>query len=227
MAYGTGKQCTAKSKRTGKRCKANCITGKDVCYHHGGKSLGGYASPSLKEGLYSRYLPVVLSAQYENLLTLGQDLFRIDNETAVVTALIQQQLDKIESGESEAAWQKLSDMYEKLSTLAQKSNKTDGDIQTFNALFVKMGDVINSGSMSFASRNEAISLVEQKRKMVADERKDWANKHQAMTFDRVMLIMTAMVASFKKSLEKHILDDNDRRAVLVDSQKFLDRVISE
>ena len=35
MTKGRGKRCTAKSKRTGKRCKANAMAGFDVCYYHG------------------------------------------------------------------------------------------------------------------------------------------------------------------------------------------------
>ena len=34
------RQCSAKSKRTGKRCRANSMSGKRVCYHHGGMSPG-------------------------------------------------------------------------------------------------------------------------------------------------------------------------------------------
>jgi len=225
MAYGNGKQCKAKSKRTGERCKANCVTGRDVCYHHGGKSLGGLASPRITHGLYSKFLPAKLSSQYENLLTLGQDLFRIDDETAALTTLIQEQLSKIEAGESGAAWGKLQSLYNEMEVLGQKPNKSAADIQQFNALFLELGEVTNYGSMIYAARNEAVGLMEQKRKLVADERKDWAAKHQAMSFDRVMLLLTCVVQGFKVALEKHISDDDARKAVLIDTQGALNKVV--
>ncbi|MHB9052873.1 MAG: hypothetical protein ACYC5F_02630 [Thermoleophilia bacterium] len=49
-------QCKAKSKRTGKRCQARAVTGKDVCYHHGGKT-------PVKHGLYSKF-PEAVAAEH-------------------------------------------------------------------------------------------------------------------------------------------------------------------
>ncbi len=45
-------QCKAKSKRTGERCKARAMRGKQVCYHHGGMSTGR----PVTHGRYSRSL---------------------------------------------------------------------------------------------------------------------------------------------------------------------------
>lgn len=220
-------RCQSWNYNEGRQCKAPAVKSKKRCKAHGGLTPGGLASPHTKTGLYSAYLPIKLSTQYENLLTMGQDLFKIDDETAALTTLIQEQLTKIEIGESGAAWGKIQSLYDEMAILGQKLDKSPVDVQRFNALFLELGKVINDGSMAYTARNEAVGLMEQKRKLVADERKDWAAKHQAMSFDRVMLILTAMAASFKQSLEKHILDDKNRRSILTDTQKFLDRVISE
>lgn len=227
MAYGNGKQCKAKSKRTQARCKANCVRGMDVCYHHGGKSPRGLASPRIKTGIYSKYLPVNMLSQYESLLSLGDDLFGIGDETSLVVALIQERLKKVKSGESTVAWQRTKGLYQQLAVLGQKQNKSPDDIQKFNLLFVELGEVVISGSMANEAQNEVVSLIEEKRRLVADERRAWAEKHRAMSFDRVLLILTAMVATFKRSLEKHISDDRDRRFVLSDTQKFLDQVLQK
>lgn len=221
-------RCQSWNPNQGRQCNSSPMKGGGVrCESHGGKSLSGIASPTYKNGLYSKYLPVKLSSNYQELLDLGQDLFRIDNETSVITALIQQQLERIESGESGAAWNKLSDIYGKAVILAQKPNKSPEDIQMFNTLFVEIGKIINDGAMSFAARDEAVDLVERKRKLVSDERKDMAAKHQAMSFDRVMLILTAFAHSFKQSLEQHLDDDKNRRLILNDTQNFLNKVLAE
>lgn len=221
-------RCKAKSKRSGEQCKRYATPGHTVCHMHGSKTPGGLASPNLtRGGIYSKYLPVNLLSRYEGLLTLGQDLFKIDDETAVVTILLQQQLGKIEAGESGIAWQRIKELYAELTVLGQKQNKSPEDIQKFNRLFVELGDVISGGSMSYGARNEAVDLVERKRKLVADQRRDWAAKHQAMSFDRVLLLLTAMAASVTQSLEKHISSDKDRTAVLMDTQTFLNRVLGE
>ncbi len=220
-------RCQSWNPNQGRQCNSSPVKGSIRCDSHGGKSLSGIASPTYKTGIYSKHLPAKLSGNYQNLLTLGQDLFKIDDETAAMTTLIQQQLERMESGESGATWGKLQDLYDEMEILGQKQDKSSEDIQRFNTLFVELGKIVNSGSMVFAARNEAVGLMEQKRKLVSDERKNWAAKHQAMSFDRVMLILTAMAACFKQSLEKHIDDAKSQRAVLSDAQEFLSRVISE
>lgn len=220
-------RCQSWNPNYGRQCNSSPMKDSGIrCESHGGKTPKGLASPNLtRGGIYSKYLPVNLLSQYEGLLSLGQDLFKIDDETAVVTVLLQKQLGKIESGESGIAWQQIKELYQELTVLGQKQNKSPEDIQKFNRLFVELGDVISGGSMSYGARNETVDLVERKRKLVADQRKDWAAKYQAMSFDRVLLLLTAMAASIKRSLEKHIVDDKDRRSVLSDTQEFLDRVL--
>lgn len=225
--WGGKSRCQAWSPNKGRQCAALCVRQKTKCQAHGGMTPNGLASPHIKHGLYSAYLPAKLSSNYQDLLTLGQDLFKIDDETAALTTLIQQQLERLETGESGAAWGKLQALYEEMAILGQKPDKSAADVQRFNALFVELGKIIGHGSMAFSARSEAVGLMEQKRKMVSDERKDWAAKHQAMSFDRVMLILTAFAHSFKESLDRHVDNDKDRRMILSDTQAFLDKVISK
>lgn len=49
-----GRRCVAWSRQAGRRCKNAAMHGKDVCKFHGGKSYSGLASPSLKDGWYSK-----------------------------------------------------------------------------------------------------------------------------------------------------------------------------
>lgn len=199
----------------------------DVCYHHGGKSPRGLASPRIKTGIYSKYLPVNMLSQYEALLTLGDGLFKLDDETSLIVVLLREQLEKIESGESAVAWERIQELYADLTQLGQKTNKSPDDIQKFNTLFTELGGVINGGAMAYGARKEATTLIERKRRLVLDQRKYWAEKHQSMTFDRVLLLLTAMAASVTQSLEKHISSTTDRTAVLTDTQTFLNRVLGE
>lgn len=53
-------QCTARSKRTGERCKAQAMKGKDKCRMHGG-------STPVKHGLYSKYTKGILADRIEEL----------------------------------------------------------------------------------------------------------------------------------------------------------------
>jgi hypothetical protein len=55
------RQCSAQSKRTGCRCRAPAMTGKNVCRFHGGKSVG---RPGPANGMY-RHGRYTLEAQAE------------------------------------------------------------------------------------------------------------------------------------------------------------------
>ncbi len=53
------KQCKAKSKRTGKRCKAYVVKGMEVCYYHGGKvgstkARNARRKAALRHGFYTK-----------------------------------------------------------------------------------------------------------------------------------------------------------------------------
>ena len=67
MAY---KQCKAKCKQSGKRCKNSVTPGKEVCYKHGGYSPGGKKGnkQAVKHGFYSDALTTEERGHYERLL---------------------------------------------------------------------------------------------------------------------------------------------------------------
>jgi len=69
-------KCKARSKRTGERCKAQAVTGKDVCFHHGG------ATP-VKHGLYSKY-PEAIAARH---LEAARNADRLDILRSTITLL--------------------------------------------------------------------------------------------------------------------------------------------
>lgn len=79
------RQCTAKSRRTGERCRRPAMVGSNVCYHHGGKTPRGLAHPSTKTGRYSKYLPARLAERYESALN-DPDLISLRDEIALTDA---------------------------------------------------------------------------------------------------------------------------------------------
>lgn len=78
-------QCTAKSKRTGERCKAPAVRGKDKCRMHGG------ATP-VKTGLYSKYTKTFLADRIEELKN-DPALTDLREHIAFMTALLMDRLE--------------------------------------------------------------------------------------------------------------------------------------
>lgn len=100
-------QCTAKSKQSGQRCKRYAVPGKTVCVMHGGKSPGGLASPNLKTGRHSKYLPKNLLGKYKEALA-DNDLLQLRDEVALIDARLAEVLGKIEAGaDSNQTWEDL------------------------------------------------------------------------------------------------------------------------
>lgn len=73
-------QCEAKSKRTGQRCRAQAITGKTVCRHHGGKT-------PIKHGLYSKF-PQAVAAQHLDAALKVQRLDILDKTISLLAAIL-------------------------------------------------------------------------------------------------------------------------------------------
>src|SRR5437660_436634 len=75
-------RCGAKLKRRDGYCPRPPVRGMARCYHHGGASLVGVASPSFKHGRRSRVLPVGVRESYQRLLQLGPDLLSLEEDLA-------------------------------------------------------------------------------------------------------------------------------------------------
>ena len=93
-----GRQCKARSKRTGERCKRAAVPGKRVCYYHGGASTGprtpeGRERCSLAAMVHGAYVEKVLDEReqrlYDGFLAKMRedfDLNRSSDEVAVLMA---------------------------------------------------------------------------------------------------------------------------------------------
>lgn len=88
-------QCTAKSKRSGERCKKDAMHGGNVCHIHGGKSPKGAASPTFKHGKRSKYLPQRVANIYDEMQSDDEYMDLRDN-LRLREALIREKLKMID-----------------------------------------------------------------------------------------------------------------------------------
>lgn len=80
-------QCTAKSKRSGERCRNHALKGKDVCRMHQGRPV--------THGLYSKYKGQVLGDRIRELLD-DTELTNMRPQIATLIALAEDLRDRIE-----------------------------------------------------------------------------------------------------------------------------------
>src|SRR6187399_1656871 len=76
------------------------------CHLHGGKSLGGVASPSFTTGKYSKYLPTRMLDRYHEAAE-DHELIALREDVALLDARIADMLQRVDTGESGEIWASL------------------------------------------------------------------------------------------------------------------------
>lgn len=203
-------QCTAKSKRSGERCKRHASPGMNVCYMHGGKSPRGMASASFKHGRYSKDLPTRLAGRYQEAV---QDtrLLELRDEIALVDSRLGDLLARVDSGEAGLHWQRLHATWDEFSE-AQRAKDTEGAGKAINEL----GRLIQRGASDYAAWHEVGIQLEQRRKLVESERKRLVEMQQMVTAERAMILLAAIV----DVIRRHVSDKDALMAISADIRKL-------
>lgn len=187
-------QCTAKSKRSGEQCKNAAMAGKNVCRMHGGKSLGGLASPRLKTGRYSKYLPLQLADRYQEALDDGE-LLALRDEVALVDARVAELLARVNTGESGALWQQLRETF-----AAFRQYRATGNVPQMGHALAKVEALIERGGVDSEVWREIALAIEQRRRLVESERKRLVEMQQTITAEQAMVLLAAVVDTVKRNV---------------------------
>jgi hypothetical protein len=170
-------KCRAKSKRTKQACGANAVTGRELCYHHGGRSLAGIAHPNYKDGRASRYmLPLRMRDDYQTALS-DPKLLDLKPEIALVHARAQDLMNRVDSGESGNLWRLLRKAY------ADLVKAKDGEEQL--AAVAEIGKLITRGAADYAAWAETMREIDRKQRLVESTRKRAMELHQMVTLDQL------------------------------------------
>lgn len=129
--------CKATSKRTKKPCGAQAVTGRDLCYHHGGKNPRGVDSPRFKTGRYSEVYREDLRARYEALVS-DPDLLSTREEIAAVVvrldALLERWQDAGTPSKEDRAWGQIDRALHTLAKLREVELKREEKLNAFMSL---------------------------------------------------------------------------------------------
>jgi hypothetical protein len=191
-------KCGAKT-RSGEPCKTNGLPN-GRCRLHGGLSLSGAASATFKHGLYSKSLPERLASRYEEALGDGQ-LLELRREAALLTAITDEQIAKLDTGETGAHWARLQDGwadYEKA-----------GDKDREHKLWL-VGRLIEDGAREAEAVRELRSTILDKARIAESERKRLVEAHQVITVERLMALVGAISAAVIEEVP-----DRERRAAIL------------
>lgn len=173
--------------------------GRDVCYIHGGKTPRGFASVHTKTGWRSVDLPTKLAALYEQTQS-NEALMSVRDDIRLLDALIIGKFAKLETGESGKAWELMRDGVDALDDGIARED-WPGCVKALR----QMRDVINRNIEHYATEQEITRQLEQRRKLVETDQKLALQGEQALSVERVMLLVGAMLGVIKTHVDNAVI----------------------
>lgn len=197
-------QCTAQSKRSGRRCKNNAMIGREVCHIHGGKSLAGAAAPAYKTGRYSKYLPRELSTRWAEARN-NPDLLSLEDDIALLEVRQGLLLERLSTGESMEGWRLMAELLGKLRKAEEPKE--------YLALLGEMEMLIEQGLDRERAWGELMGVQEAKRRQVETQRKTLVDMEQMITVERLLIFMSAVLSIAAEEFrdDRHALSRFTRR----------------
>ena len=207
-------QCTAKAKSTGERCRRIAVNGYTVCQVHGAGSpnKGRPGGRPIVHGRYSKRLPERLAGKYEEAAR-DPELLALRDEIALIDARIGELLERIDTGESETAWFKLSRKYADM-----MEAKSKDDVIGFGASLREIGDIIKAGDHDYYIWHEIEAALEQRRKLTESERKRLVDMQQMITSERAVLL----IARIADIIRTHVQDQRTRAIISTELRTLVD-----
>ncbi len=204
-------QCTAKSKRTGERCRAQAVTGRNVCYHHGGKSPVGMAQPAFRTGRYSKYLPTRVLDHYQQALQ-DDELLATRESVALAEARIIDLLNGLEAGAGTALWEQAKEAFAALDGAIRAGN---GPKVVENVRLLER--IITAGETQSETWEEIGAWMERARKLRETEQRRLVAMQQVITSEQAMVLVAALTLAVKN----HVDDPGTLRAITDDFTRTL------
>ncbi len=215
------RQCTGDSKRRpGERCEAWAMKGKDVCYHHGGKSPTGAGSPHFRHGRRSKDLPARLSERYEEALS-DSAYIELRDEVALLDARVGDVLSRVDRGESGRWIAGVKDAFKRFEK-AERSRSDDAPEQLEEAR-QELRAAINGATLDYAAWEEIYGLIEQRRKLAETERRRMVDERQMISERRAMTFAGAVLALIRES----VAGEENEREILARFHSGLARLIHQ
>ncbi len=207
-------QCTAKSKRSGKQCKKSSVVGRKVCHIHGGKSLSGLASPTLKTGEYMKYLPTSLGERFRDAKN-DVELKNIDNLIALLDMQLFGLLEEMDIGDFGSHYTNIAKRYYATMSLLNKfkrtKNKNEEIFIELEDNLADLGQLIETGQLHFQNRQEIRTVASDKIKAIKTQSDIQHQSDNAVTIKElnnfmVLLLNVILGANLETDKLKYISD---------------------
>jgi hypothetical protein len=190
-------KCRGHAKqRHGEPCEGWAMKGRDVCYHHGGKSRLGAGSGTYKRGRYSKFLPSRMAADQQALLD-DPKLLELAENIATVDARIIDLFKRVDHGEAGGLWRSAQEAFARLRQ-EQARNNPDGMMLAL----AQAERAIAQGAGDYQAWDELSKQFELRRKLCDSENRRITQAHEVLNANEAMVLMSQVVST----VQKHVLD---------------------
>jgi hypothetical protein len=212
---GNWKQCKAKSKATGERCRQPVIEGFEVCHYHGGKTPVGPAAHNFRTGRHSRWLPHDWLERYQQAIE-DEDLLDLRPEIALVDAQIADVLERMQDDRSMSLWSDLLTAWTQFMAAARSG--ADPAIQA--RLANEVDRVIGKAGDDIQRRRELNDLIHTRRRMVETAQRVVATSDQMIAIDVMLAYMAMIVQASKNAALEFAPPDVARKIIVASSDQY-------
>lgn len=195
-------RCTATSKRSGNRCGAWAMRGHSVCYHHGGRSPRGIASPHFDHGRYSASVPSNLLGSYEEMLSDDRKL-ELADEVGLLQVRNRELLESLDSGESGPHWIRMRDEVRAMEKTGRRAriarDRGDADAEAKHQAtqaehLNELLRMIRQGAPPGERWAEIRAVMDLLRRLAESERKRKLEEHELATTEELAAMMAAVLS---------------------------------
>jgi hypothetical protein len=183
-------ECGAKT-RSGGKCKQPAMSNKR-CRLHGGKSLKGIAAPNYQGKGFSKYIPVGLLDTYQEFVN-APDKLVLDEQIAIVDTYMAQLLESLGDYSSPELWEQLQEQVIEY----HKATNTEQD-NLLRYIFA----TIEAGASYVSKWDTLHKAIEQRRKLVTDERKRRIEAEQMIDVQQAMIVIAGLLDSVRQNVKE-------------------------
>lgn len=203
--------CKATSKRTRKPCSAYAVKGRDVCYHHGGRTPRGADNVNTIHGRYSKAFPAALAAKFGEALA-DPELLTLRNEIALIDVKLTTLVETLGERGSVTLWEELSDLGNELGQVSQGI-----DSKKLETIVDSILGVISEGARDVETWRLINPSLETRRRLVETETKRIDQAAQVITMSELSLVIKSLVEIIKRNVD----DESIRRNISNDIENLV------
>jgi hypothetical protein len=190
--------CGART-RSGGPCQRAPIAGRDRCRAHGGTTPRGVASTQFVHGRRSKDIPSRLTERYQDAL-VDEELLALRDDVALIDARLGDVLSRVDTGESGRIWKDLQQAWQQFTAPGDSDRAA---AKRFDARIL-IGQLIEEGAADYEAWHDVRSLVDQRARLVSNERQRLVQLQQTITVEQAMAMLAAVVSTIKL----HVSDEH-------------------